>query len=330
MYDAQQSKKEQQHTLDLLTSLKGGRIPLARIEELRQALRFHEHRYYILNDPLLADAEYDQLYKALEHLEQAHPERVSPDSPTQRVARELSKDFPTVPHLVPMLSLENSYNADDLYDWDRKARELSGLEQVAYSVEPKFDGASISLIYDNDLLTRGATRGDGVSGDDITPNIRQIRSVPLSASFSKYGIGQIEIRGEVLINKDNFKKFNDQLADQNLPPMANPRNAAAGSLRMKDPREVSRRNLEAFLYHVSYFTTNSSAGGTQGAPLTHSGMLDMLWNLGFRSPQKEKQTFQGIQQVIDYCLQFETQRDNLPYEIDGMVIKVNVLALQEK
>ena len=330
MYDAQQSKKEQQHTLDLLTSLKGGRIPLARIEELRQALRFHEHRYYILNDPLLADAEYDQLYKALEHLEQAHPERVSPDSPTQRVARELSKDFPTVPHLVPMLSLENSYNADDLYDWDRKARELSGLEQVAYSVEPKFDGASISLIYDNDLLTRGATRGDGVSGDDITPNIRQIRSVPLSASFSKYGIGQIEIRGEVLINKDNFKKFNDQLADQNLPPMANPRNAAAGSLRMKDPREVSRRNLEAFLYHVSYFTTNSSAGGTQGAPLTHSGMLDMLWNLGFRSPQKEKQTFQGIQQVIDYCLQFETQRDNLPYEIDGMVIKVNDLALQEK
>jgi DNA ligase (NAD+) len=343
MYDATQSKKEQQHTQALLALLPGGTLPPSRVGELRDVLRFHEHRYYILNDPLIADVEYDQLYKALEHLEKAHPEWITSDSPTQRVARELSKDFPTVAHLVPMLSLENSYNADDLYDWDRKARELSGLEQVTYSVEPKFDGASISLIYDNDLLVRGATRGDGVSGDDITPNIRQIRSVPLSARFSQYGVGQIEIRGEVLINKSNFKKFNDGLAEQNLPPMANPRNAAAGAIRMKDPREVSRRNLEAFLYHVSYWTPaeageTSPASGAKPAdvpgpghpPLTHSGMLDMLWNLGFRSPQKEKRTFTGIQGVIDYCLAFEGQRDDLPYEIDGMVVKVNDLSLQEK
>jgi DNA ligase (NAD+) len=352
MYDASQSKVEQQHTQELITLIQGGPLSPSLIGELREVLRFHEHRYYILNDPLIADVEYDQLYKALEHLEKAYPELIIPDSPTQRVARELSKDFPTVAHLVPMLSLENSYNADDLYDWDRKARELSGLDQVSYSVEPKFDGASISLIYDNDFLVRGATRGDGVSGDDITPNIRQIRSVPLSAHFSQYGIGQIEIRGEVLINKSNFKKFNDGLAEQNLPPMANPRNAAAGAIRMKDPREVSRRNLEAFLYHVSYWTTAeaegagaaASAGAAAGQPApktgaraapglppsTHSGMLDMLWSLGFRSPQKEKQTFTGIQGVIDYCLAFETERDNLPYEIDGMVIKVNDLSLQEK
>ncbi len=311
-------------TNELLHLAGPGKIPVARLEDLRQVLRFHENRYYILNDPLLADVEYDKLYKALEHLEAADPTLVTPDSPTQRVARELSKDFPTVAHLVPMLSLENSYNADDLLDWDRKARELSGQEAVTYCVEPKFDGASISLIYERDLLTRGATRGDGVSGDDITVNIRQIRSVPLSASFSRFGIQQIEIRGEVLINKTNFKKFNDQLAEQNLAPLANPRNAAAGSLRMKDPKEVGRRNLEAFLYHVSYVIPG------EDAPHTHSGMLDMLWELGFRSPKNEKRVFTGIQGVIDYCLAFEEERDKLPYEIDGMVIKVDDLATQER
>jgi DNA ligase (NAD+) len=311
----------------LLATAAKEKISVSRLEDLRAVLRFHENRYYILNDPLIADVEYDRLYKALEHLEQADPSLITPDSPTQRVARELSKDFPTVAHLVPMLSLENSYNADDLLDWDRKARELSGLPSVTYCVEPKFDGASISLIYEDDLLTRGATRGDGVSGDDITVNIRQIRSVPLSAAFSRFGIQQIEIRGEVLINKTNFKKFNDHLIEQSLAPLANPRNAAAGSLRMKDPREVGRRNLEAFLYHVSYSTTLQGAGAQ---PATHSGMLDMLWELGFRSPKNEKKVFQDIQQVIDYCLEFEGKRDDLPYEIDGMVVKVNDLALQER
>ncbi|WP_133991103.1 NAD-dependent DNA ligase LigA [Dinghuibacter silviterrae] len=313
-------------TNELLQLAADRKISVSRLDDLRQVLRFHENRYYILNDPLLADQEYDKLYKVLEHLEAADPTLITPDSPTQRVAKDLSKDFPTVAHLVPMLSLENSYNADDLLDWDRKARELSGHEEMTYCVEPKFDGASISLIYEQDLLTRGATRGDGVSGDDITVNIRQIRSVPLSAAFSKYGIQQVEIRGEVLINKANFKKFNDQLAEQNLAPLANPRNAAAGSLRMKDPKEVGRRNLEAFLYHVSYWTPT----GASETPHTHSGMLEMLWDLGFRSPQKEKRVFKGIQAVIDYCLEFEQGRDNLPYEIDGMVIKVDDLAVQDR
>jgi DNA ligase (NAD+) len=156
------------------------------------------------NDPLISDVEYDFLFKNWSY-EKQHPNQVTPDSPTQRVGSGLIKDFPKVQHLVPMLSLENSYNEEDLLDWDRKARELSGLDQIEYSVEPKFDGASISLVFENDFLQRGVTRGDGVTGDDITPNVKLIKSVPLSAAFSRYGLQQVEIRGEVLMNKTNLK-----------------------------------------------------------------------------------------------------------------------------
>jgi DNA ligase (NAD+) len=330
MYSAEQTKKLQNLTASLLKKTNANSLKKEELEHLRSVLRFHEYRYYVMNDPLLADFEYDSLYKQLEKIEAENPKLITTDSPTQRVAKDLTKDFPTVQHLVPMLSLENSYNADDLIDWDRKAKELTGLEIIEYCVEPKFDGASISLIYDNDKLIRGATRGNGLEGDEITTNIRQIRSVPLSAEFSSYGIQQIEIRGEVLMNKNNFKKYNEQLAEQDLPPLANPRNSASGSLRIKDPKEVTRRNLEAFLYHVSYYTTLDSRGSTVDSVKTHSGALEMLWNLGFRSPQKEKKVLKGIQSVIDYCHEFEKQRDDLPYEIDGMVIKVNEIALQEK
>lgn len=328
MYNKEQSNQLQKSTERLLSHIKDNAYEAKYIDELREALRFHEYRYYILNDPLISDFEYDQLYKMLEKIEAADPTLITSDSPTQRVAKGLTKDFPTVQHLVPMLSLENSYNADDLLDWDRKARELTGLDVVEYCVEPKFDGASISLIYENDLLVRGATRGDGVEGDEITTNIKQIRSVPLSAKFSEFGIQQIEIRGEVLMTKQNFKKYNDILAEQNLPPLANPRNSAAGTLRIKDPKEVAKRNLEAFLYHVSYITTNKPS--TSKLLSTHSGMLEMLWQLGFRSPDKEKKVLKGIDAVIKYCHAFEEERDNLPYEVDGMVIKVNDLALQDK
>ena len=331
MYSAEQTRNLQALTNDLLDKLKKASIKKTDLENIRSILRFHEYRYYIINDPLVSDFEYDQLFKELEKIESANPGLVTADSPTQRVAKDLTRDFPTVQHLVPMLSLENSYNADDLVDWDRKGRELTGISKIEYCVEPKFDGASISLIYEQDLLVRGATRGDGVEGDDITTNIRQIRSVPLSAKFSTYGIQQIEIRGEVLLTKNNFKKYNEQLAEQNLPPLANPRNAAAGTLRIKDPREVSRRNLEAFLYHMSYYTTHDGKRKTLHAPPpTHSGSLEMLWDLGFRSPQKEKKILKGIDAVIAYCHEFEEKRDDLPYEIDGMVIKVNDFALQDK
>ncbi len=342
-------KDYQYQTESLLKKIKQESLTSADIDTLRSVLRFHEHRYYIQNDPLISDFEYDTLYKALEGLEKEAPDLITPDSPTQRVAKGLTKEFPTAPHLVPMLSLDNSYNSEDLLDFDRKARELTGQKEVEYCVEPKFDGASISLIYEADRLVRGATRGDGVSGDDITPNIKQIRTIPLFARFSDYGLQTVEIRGEVLINKNNFKSFNDALAKQGLAPLANPRNAAAGTLRIKDPVEVGRRNLEAFVYHVSYYLTDDGLRMTddskdvEAADLpsfgtnhlssyltTHSGTLDMLWELGFRSPAKEKKVLKGIQAVIDYCQEFEAGRDDLPYEIDGMVIKVNDFELQDK
>lgn len=299
------------------------------VEEIREVLRFHEYRYYIANDPLISDFEFDLLYKSLEKIESQYPELVTADSPTQRVALGLTKEFPTVQHLVPMLSLENSYDSDDLLDWDRKAREMAKLDTIEYCIEPKFDGASISLVYENDKILRGITRGDGVQGDDITTNIKQIRSVPLSAAFSKLGIQLCEVRGEVLMNKNNFKLYNEKLAEQNLPPLANPRNSAAGSLRIKDPSEVSKRKLEVFLYHVSFYTT-TNRNEIPVQLTSHSGALEMLEDLGFRTPAKEKKVVKGIQEVIKYCAEFEAKRDDLPYEIDGMVIKVNDNELQEK
>jgi len=298
------------------------------IESLRNVLRFHEHRYYVENDPLISDYEYDTLYKLLEKFEKANPQSITKDSPTQRVGAGLIKDFPKTNHLVPMLSLENSYDDADLLDWDRKAKELSGLDEIEYSIEPKFDGASVSLVYENDFLVRGVTRGDGEVGDNITQNILQIKSIPLSAAFSQHNIQQIEIRGEILINKNNFKIYNEHLMEEGLPPLANPRNAAAGSLRIKDSTIVSKRNLEGFLYHVSYISKTD-----ENKPVdihSHSNMLELLWNLGFRSPKKEMKVVRGINAVIHEINEFEKKRDALPYEIDGMVIKVNNLDLQEK
>ncbi len=307
------------------------------IESLKATLRFHEYRYYVLAEPMITDFEYDQLYKLLEKIEQNNPALITKDSPTQRVGSSLNDGFATVQHLVPMLSLDNSYNAEDLQDFDRKAREASGLIEIEYCVEPKFDGASISLIYENDLLVRGTTRGDGVEGDDITTNVKQIRSIPLSAPFSKYGIEQIEIRGEIIMTKSAFDAYNETLIQQGLQPVANPRNTAAGSLRIKDPKEVAKRNLDAFLYHVSYIVNRKSQVASTGDSRftthdlnSHSSQLELLWKCGFRSPEKEKRVVKGIQGVIDYVLEFEQQRDELPYEIDGMVIKVNSIELQEK
>ena len=320
-------KALQKRTESLLEKAKKKEMKPQQVDDLREVLRFHEYRYYIQNDPLISDFEYDTLYKSLEALEKENPDLITEDSPTQRVGKGLTKDFPSAQHLVPMLSLDNSYNSDDLVDFDRKARELTGKTEIEYCVEPKFDGASISLLFENDKLVRGATRGDGVYGDDITPNIRQIRTIPLTAKFSEYGLQTVEIRGEVLINKNTFKLFNEAIIAEGGTPLANPRNAAAGTLRIKDPLEVGRRKLEAFTYSLGYFST---IGGKDEEFKTHSDTLEMLWNLGFRSPKKELKIFKGIKDVIDYCVQFEEGRDALPYEIDGMVIKVNELKLQDK
>lgn len=326
MYSPESAKKLQQLTEALISKKELGPADL---DDLRNTLRFHEYRYYVMNEPLISDMEYDQLFKSLEKMEAADPSLIKADSPTQRVAKGLTKEFPTVQHLVPMLSLENSYDADDLNDFDRKARELSGLSEIEYCVEPKFDGGSISLVYENDQLVRGATRGDGVQGDEVTSNVRQIRSIPLSAEFSSLGLQTVEIRGEVLINKENFRQYNEKLMEEGIPPLANPRNAAAGTLRIKDPKEVAKRNLEVFVYHVSYYSLQKDHP-TPEQLTHHDSSLALLWQLGFRAPFKEKRTFKGIEGVINYCHEFETKRDELPYEIDGMVIKVNDLALQDK
>jgi len=327
MYSKEETNKIQSNTSAFLKELEKG-VPESKIENLRNVLRFHEYRYYILNDPLISDFEYDQLFKTLEKIEIKNPKLITADSPTQRVAKELTKVFPTVQHLVPMLSLDNSYNSDDLVDFDRKAREATGLSKIEYCVEPKFDGGSLSLIYEDDMLVRGATRGNGVEGDEVTANVKQIRSIPLSAKFSDYGLQQVEIRGEVLINKSNFAKYNQQMIEQGFAPLANARNAAAGTLRIKDPEEVRKRNLEVFVYNISFYTTKKS-GKKSDVLETHSGSLDMLWNLGFRSPKKEMRVFKGIDAVIKYCTEYEAKRDDLPYEIDGMVIKVNDVDLQD-
>ncbi|MEP6596450.1 MAG: NAD-dependent DNA ligase LigA [Ginsengibacter sp.] len=331
MYNEKQILKLQSDTKYFLKNARTEKDLLSEVNALRELLRFHEYRYYVLNDPLISDFEYDTLYKLLEKFEYEHPEIITHDSPTQRVGNSLNTEFIAVQHLVPMLSLENSYSGQDLIDWDKRNKGLVNTAKIEYSVEPKFDGASISLIYENDLLVRAATRGNGLEGDEITLNMKQLKSVPLSAKFSTYGINKIEIRGEVLMTKGNFKKFNDMLAEQNLPPLANPRNAASGSLRIKDPAIVRKRNLEAIMYHISYLATNKQiSANSNKEPATHSGNLEMLWNLGFKSPAKQYKVIVGINDVMTFCNTYEKERETLPYEIDGMVIKVNNIELQQR
>ena len=329
MYTKEQTQQLQAVTKKLLQEPGG-------INDLRDVLRFHEHRYYVLDEPMISDFEYDQLYKNLEKIEAETPELITPDSPTQRVGNSLNKEFVTVPHLIPMLSLENSYNAEDLIEWDKRVKKLINNDTIEYSAEPKYDGASISLIYENDILVRGATRGDGVAGDDVTTNLKQVKSIPLSAKFSDYGIEKIEIRGEALMTRQSFKKYNEHLVEQGIAPLANPRNAASGSLRMKDPMVVRKRSLEAILYHISYIKKASSNKPQALSKLimdalnTHSGSLNMLWQLGFKTPAKEQKVLKSIEDVISFCNEFESKREELPYEIDGIVIKVNNVELQQR
>jgi DNA ligase (NAD+) len=303
--------------------------PVERIDRLRAVINYNDWKYYVQDNPVLADAEYDALFKQLKEIEAANPDLVTDDSPTQRIALGLSEHFTAVSHLVPMLSLENSYNADDLREWDKRCREGAKENNLEYTVEPKYDGAGISLVYENDRLVRGATRGDGIMGDDITVNIRQIKSVPLSAPLSKQHVQSVEIRGEVIIPKETFKKYNEQRVAEGLPPLANPRNAASGTLRILDPREVSRRGLSAILYNVSYHTTENNQADPE-VLATHYNTLEWLYNMGFNSPVKNMKRCKTIDEVIDYCLDFEQHRDDLPYEIDGMVVKVNSLDVQDR
>ncbi len=308
--------------------------PEERADKLRQLIVYHEWRYYMLNNPVVSDFEYDLLFKQLEAIEDAQPALITPDSPTQRVSTDLSADFDSVAHLTPMLSLANSYNAEDLKEFDEQIKRLLNKEmeeEIAYAVEPKFDGGSIALVYENDFLIRGATRGNGVKGEEMTNNARAIKSIPLKAAFSKRGIHKAELRGEVLIRKDIFDKINKERGKAGQSLFANARNTATGGLRMKNPAEVAQRGLEAFLYTLGYAT--DEAGENQlGSFATHKESLDLLTDLGFKVPAEgtERKLCKNIQEAIDFCMDWQEKREDYPYEIDGMVVKVNDRELQER
>lgn len=302
------------------------------IGSLRELLKFHEWKYYVQNDPVLSDFEYDVLYKKLEKIEFDNPNLITADSPTQRVASDLNEDFAPVAHTVPMLSLGNSYNAEDLYDFDKQIKKLTNLDpdiEIEYCIEPKFDGGSIALVYENDFLVRGATRGNGTMGEEMTPNAKAMPSIPLKAEFSKLGIVKAELRGEALIRKDNFEKINKERAKNGENLFANPRNAATGGLRMKDPNETRKRGLEAFIFQLGYAV---DANGSDMLPTlkTHDRGIEIMGELGFKIPISQRKVVKNIQGAIDFCAEWEAKRDDYEYEIDGMVVKVNSLELQER
>jgi DNA ligase (NAD+) len=296
-----------------------------KMHQLVEALRYHEWRYYIVNEPILSDTEYDLLFKLLERGEQEHPQWKDPASPTLRVSLDITDNFTTVDHLTPMLSLANSYDENDLREFDSQIKRVLKLEadqEITYSVEPKLDGGGISLVYENDRLVRAVTRGDGARGEDITANGMSLRSIPLNAAFSKLGIKIAEVRGEALIAKDAFQEMNQIRQANNLPLFANARNAATGGLRTKDPNETGARRIEAFVYFLSY------AADEQGKDLlgkfdSHYESLEFLISLGFKVPTQIRTKLTGIANVIQFCAQWQKDRESYPYEIDGMVIKVD-------
>ena len=305
---------------------------LEEIESLRDVLRFHEYRYSILNDPVIGDTEYDFLFKQLEKLEEDHPAYKTMDSPTMRVSSDLTSEFLSVPHLIPMLSLGNSYNQEDLNDFDKSIKKLTGIEEgekIIYTVEPKFDGGSIALVYENDILVRAATRGNGTEGELITPNIQTLSSIPLKAKFSKLGIQTAELRGEALIRKDVFDDINKQREKEGKSLFANPRNAATGSLRTKDPNETRQRGVEAFMFQLGY-AVDTDGQNKMPELASHNRSIDFLGDLGFKIPVEQKKKCIGIEEVVAFIKEWEEKRDNYAYEIDGMVVKVDDFDLQEK
>jgi DNA ligase (NAD+) len=296
---------------------------IQRIDDLRRQLRHHNYRYYVLDDPEISDAQYDRLLRELEELEARHPELISADSPTQRVGARPLEKFETLAHSVPMLSLENGFNREEVLEFEaRIKRFLKSDQDLEYTAEPKMDGLAVELIYEQGALVRSATRGDGYVGEDVTRNIRTIRAIPLQLLTDKTSPPErLEVRGEVYMRLQDFREHNRRREEAGEPAFANPRNAAAGSIRQLDPRITSGRPLFFFAYGL---------GLMAGLPFTSQWeVLRGLsaWGLPV-NPYIKKIT--GIGSCWDFCREMEAQRHGLPYEIDGVVIKVNSLALQEK
>ena len=288
------------------------------IEQLRDKIRYHEHRYYVLDDPEISDSEFDQLMHRLQELESAHPELITPDSPAQRVGGAVSGELPKVPHQVPMMSLDNTYSVDDLRDFDRRVRELAGRTEVEYVAELKLDGLSIALVYENGRLARGLTRGDGRTGEDVTPNVKTIRAIPLViAPEELHRLGKparFEARGEVIMPQRAFERLNAQREAAGEPKFANPRNAAAGTMRQLDPHVVAERQLDVYLYYLQ-------VDGSEPA-VEHSQALEALAKLGFKVNPNWR-VCRNFDDLLAYIQEWETKRNSLAYDIDGIVIKVN-------
>ncbi|HMD31251.1 MAG TPA: NAD-dependent DNA ligase LigA, partial [Candidatus Acidoferrales bacterium] len=296
------------------------------IEKLRAELRRHEHLYYVLDDPEITDAAFDRLMNRLKELEAAHPEMVTPDSPSQRVGGAPREGFETVTHRRPMISLDNAYSFDELRDFDRRVRELAGREEIEYVTEHKYDGLSLALLYEDGKMARGVTRGDGARGEDVTPNVRTIRSIPLvldAAKLKKLKLpGNIEVRGEVIMTRRGFEELNRRQEEQGGKIFAAARSAAAGAVRMLDPKITASRKLDFYAYYL--------LDGNGRVPVArHSQSLEALVAMGFKVCS-ERQRAAGIEKVIAFCEAQDARRDKLPYEIDGIVVKVDETALQEE
>jgi DNA ligase (NAD+) len=286
------------------------------VESLRQELRRHEHLYYVLDRPEISDAEYDALMRRLLEMERAHPELETPDSPTQRVGGAPREGFVKAAHSAPMLSLDNALNEAELRDFDRRVRELLGGESYSYSAELKLDGLSMAAIYEEGLLGRAITRGDGLEGEDVTENARTIRSLPLRLQGD---LRNVEARGEVVMDRKAFERLNAERDRQGLPRYANPRNSAAGSLRVLEPQITASRQLHFFAYFLL-------AGG-QPVRDSHWEALEVLARLGFKV-EPHRRLCAGLDELVEFCREFEAKRDDLPYEIDGVVAKVDSIAQQ--
>ena len=296
--------------------------PARDIEKLREEIRRHEELYYVYDSPEISDRDYDELLERLQLLEQANPELITPDSPTQRVGGRPAEGFPEVVHRRPMLSLDNSYNIEELRAFADRCQRLADGRAIEYVAELKIDGVSLSLQYENNVMVRGVTRGDGRIGEEVTQNARTIRSVPLRLkSGARAMAADVEVRGEVFIPRDVFEKTNAEREEQGEPKFANPRNAAAGAIRQLDSRIVARRKLDMFAYDLI-------TGGRKPFA-THWESLDWLEKAGFRV-NTERAMCKSIDEVIEFANKMEARRDDLGYEIDGLVVKVNSIALQEE
>ena len=289
-----------------------------KINQLREELRQHNYNYYVLDAPTISDYEFDIKLKELQQLEAQHPEFFDANSPTQRVGGEITKNFETVAHKNRMYSLDNSYSKDDLLDWEKRLQRILGVDQIEYVCELKYDGASINLTYENGKLKRAVTRGDGFKGDDITTNIKTIKSIPLQLRNAI--VTDFEIRGEIIIPLDGFEKMNKERVEAGEDPYSNPRNTASGSLKLQDSAEVANRPLDCLLYQVV----------ADKLPFkTHYEALQVAKRMGFKIPNT-MQIATSIHAVFDFINHWDTERHHLPYETDGVVVKVNSLAFQDE